>query len=271
MVIVNNKFSQNYKAIILDVDGTLVTNEYNGQITERVKRTLLKANSTISVGIASGRPLERVTFVFDELELKTPCVISGGTQVVDPVTHKILWERPILKKDLHEIRKVLDKVEYKVWVVDGTQEFLYSPGDELDNPVNFFLSKISENEAERLINILSPMEKVTLTKVVAYTPGYVSLHITHKQATKQHAIQKVAELLSIKNKEIIGVGDGYNDYPMFKACGLRVAIGNAVQGLKERADYIAPSVVDDGVAHVVEKFVFNNYFNNSKLPTNLSN
>lgn len=39
------------------------------------------------------------------------------------------------------------------------------------------------------------------------------------------------------------------------ACGLKVAMGNAVQDLKEIADYIAPSVDEDGIADVIEKFV----------------
>jgi len=39
------------------------------------------------------------------------------------------------------------------------------------------------------------------------------------------------------------------------ACGLKVAMGNATEDLKEIADYIAPTVDEDGVADVIEKFV----------------
>ena len=250
---------------MLDVDGTLITNEYAGKITPKVKETILRANSKVKVGIASGRPLARVGFIFDELKLKIPCVISGGTQIVDPVTRQILWEQPILKKDLTVIRKVIKDVPYKVWVVDEVDEVLYSHKSKLKKPLNFFMSKIAEEEADRLISILSPIPTLTLTKVVAYTEGYVSLHITHAQATKQHAIEKVAEILKITTDKIIGVGDGHNDIPLFKACGFRVAMGDAVQGLKERADYIAPSCIDDGVAHIFEKFIMSPYFSETKL------
>ena len=41
------------------------------------------------------------------------------------------------------------------------------------------------------------------------------------------------------------------------ACGLKVAMGNAIPELKEIADYVAPSVDDDGVADVIEKFILN--------------
>lgn len=269
MVLMNIKFKHDYKAIMLDVDGTLVTNEYAGKITPKVKETILRANSKVKVGIASGRPLARLGFIFDELKLKIPCVIGGGTQVVDPVTRQILWEQPILKKDVAAIRRVINAVSYKVWVVDEIDEVLYSPKGKLKKPLHFFMSKILEDEADRLIQILSPIPTLALTKVVAYTPGYVSLQITHAQATKQHAIEKVAEILKIDTDRIIGVGDGHNDLPLFKACGFKVAMGDAVPLLKERADYIAPKCVDDGVAHIFEKFIMNPYLAESKpeVPT----
>ena len=39
------------------------------------------------------------------------------------------------------------------------------------------------------------------------------------------------------------------------ACGLKVAMGNAVDDLKAIADYIAPTVDEDGVADVINKFI----------------
>jgi hydroxymethylpyrimidine pyrophosphatase-like HAD family hydrolase len=54
---------------------------------------------------------------------------------------------------------------------------------------------------------------------------------------------------------MIGVGDGHNDLPLFEACGFRVAMGNADEELKKLADYIAPSVEDDGIVDVIEKFI----------------
>lgn len=265
MVLMNIKFKHDYKAIMLDVDGTLVTNEYAGKITPKVKQTILKANAKVKVGIASGRPLARVKFIFGELKLKIPCVVGGGTQIVDPVTQQLLWEQPILKKDVALIRKTLNNAPYKVWVVDEVEEVLYNPKQRLKKPLNFFMSKIREEEADRLIAILSPIPTLALTKVVAYTPGYVSLQITHAQATKQHAIEKVAEILKLEKDKIIGVGDGHNDIPLFKACGFRVAMGDAVPGLKAKADYIAPSCMEDGVAHIFEKFIMSPYFAENKL------
>ena len=43
--------------------------------------------------------------------------------------------------------------------------------------------------------------------------------------------------------------------PLLMACGLKVAMGNGVPELKEIADYVAPSVDEDGISDVIEKFV----------------
>ena len=54
---------------------------------------------------------------------------------------------------------------------------------------------------------------------------------------------------------MIAAGDSYNDLPMLKACGLRIVMGNAPDALKAIADYVAPSVDDDGLATAIEDFV----------------
>jgi hypothetical protein len=54
---------------------------------------------------------------------------------------------------------------------------------------------------------------------------------------------------------MIACGDGYNDLSMIVYAGLGVAMENAVQPVKEAADYVTYSNDNDGVAHVVEKFI----------------
>ena len=83
----------------------------------------------------------------------------------------------------------------------------------------------------------------------------MSLDIASSSASKLHGIMEVAKILNIRTEEIIGVGDGYNDFPLLMACGLKIAMGNAVPELKAIADFIAPTVQDDGVATIIEKFV----------------
>ena len=78
---------------------------------------------------------------------------------------------------------------------------------------------------------------------------------THSMATKGSAVVRYAELTGIEPSQIIGAGDSYNDLPMLKACGLRIAMGNAAPEVKAIADYIAPAIDEDGLAIAIEDFV----------------
>lgn len=254
---VRKKYQQKYKAIICDIDGTLVCNKRNGKVSNKVHSSILKAKKRVSFGIATGRALHNVTFLFDELGLRKPCIINGGAQIVHPVSRKILWERPILPRDFKNITTVINKFQGKIWIVDNDKEKLYNRELLVKKPISFFIPRIQEKKADMIIRKLSYSKTLAINKVVAYHPGCIALHITHVNATKKYASLQLAQFLNVKSDEIIGVGDGYNDYPLFNACGLKVAIGNAVPGLKKAADFIAPSVNEDGVADVLEKFVLN--------------
>ena len=44
---------------------------------------------------------------------------------------------------------------------------------------------------------------------------------------------------------------------MIKYAGIGVAMENAQEIVKESADYVTKSNDDDGIVHVIEKFIFN--------------
>ena len=62
-------------------------------------------------------------------------------------------------------------------------------------------------------------------------------------------------IVGITKDEIICVGDAGNDKHMIEYAGLGVAMGNATEEIKELADYITLSNNEDGVAHVINKFI----------------
>jgi hydroxymethylpyrimidine pyrophosphatase-like HAD family hydrolase len=89
----------------------------------------------------------------------------------------------------------------------------------------------------------------------AWNATFECLDIVSEHASKLHGVVDVAKLMHLSTHEIIGVGDGYNDFPLLMACGLKIAMGNAVPELKAIADFVAPTVDEDGVATVIEKFI----------------
>ena len=73
-----------------------------------------------------------------------------------------------------------------------------------------------------------------------------------KGTSLHHLIQK----LGIQQSEVIAMGDSYNDVAMIEFAGLGVAMGNAPDDIKALANYVTDTNMNDGVAKVVEKFVF---------------
>ena len=65
----------------------------------------------------------------------------------------------------------------------------------------------------------------------------------------------MAQELGIERSEIACIGDGENDLTMFRAAGMKMAMGNAVEELKRAADIVLPSNEKDGAAEGILRCV----------------
>ena len=61
--------------------------------------------------------------------------------------------------------------------------------------------------------------------------------------------------MGIKQEEVIAFGDGYNDLSMIEYAGKGVAMANAVDGVKEKADEVTLSNDEDGIAYMLSKLI----------------
>lgn len=242
-----------------DIDGTLIPNSKEQlNISPDVKEKIKEASKLIHVGVATSRPLVFASHFLDDLDLTSPCIISGGAQIYDPVRKKIIHEKNIEKSAVPKIFEIINK--YNLILLDDGRGIV---GDIKENEITHrtqFWIKVSEQKKlSKVISDFSNIPDITIHKMISrFEENSFEVNISHTQATKQFGIQKVAEILEIKTTDIIGVGDGYNDFPLLMACGLKVAMGNAAPELKTIADYIAPPVEENGVADVIERFVLKN-------------
>jgi hypothetical protein len=92
--------------------------------------------------------------------------------------------------------------------------------------------------------------KFNIMKTTRYT-----FDLTRKDTSKGSSVKLLAEKLGIKREEIICIGDSENDKHMIEFAGLGVAMGNAYDDIKAAADYVTLTNDEDGVAHVVNKFI----------------
>ncbi len=74
---------------------------------------------------------------------------------------------------------------------------------------------------------------------------------------KATGLNAAAEELGLDPKTIIGIGDGENDHSLFEACGLGVAVANAVPALKDRADFITTGERGRGVIELAKRMLAN--------------
>ena len=251
--------AKKYKALMLDVDGTTIINDPEAMPTKKVKETVIKAHDKIKIGLATSRPLWHTMPIIEDLGINFYCILIGGANIYDPVSKKIIWEKRISTKDVKSIFEITTNLKIDIRD-DGTGRHLKNETPSLNNylkqgPPQFWTHGLEPELTEEFMKRLSKISTIAVVKATSWKKGKTDVIISHALATKQHAIITVAKMFGISTKEIIGVGDSYNDFPLLMACGLKVAMGNANEELKEIADYIAPNVENDGVADVIEKFV----------------
>jgi hydroxymethylpyrimidine pyrophosphatase-like HAD family hydrolase len=76
-----------------------------------------------------------------------------------------------------------------------------------------------------------------------------------RQVSKAKALRDMIDYLGLEFDQVLAVGDSYNDLSTFEVAGLKAAMGNAPDSLRQLADWVAPPVDEDGVAAVIERFI----------------
>lgn len=244
---------------MIDLDGTTIPNGRYNVPSKKVADSIEKAKKILQVSVVTARRYTHTKPILEVLGLSGPSIVSGGAEIRDSKDGDILWSKYISENTTKEILQVFKDKKYPIWVDDNNfylKNTILDPRKPPKETLQISIVDVPLSESDRIVKVLSEFNEITIHKAVSWdSPDKVWLSITHNEASKQHGIFEVSKLLGIDSHEIIGVGDGYNDFPLLMACGLRVAMGNAVPELKEIADYIAPNVEDDGLADVIERFV----------------
>ncbi len=244
-----------YKAIIFDLDGTAIPNVPNGLPSPELIQAVKLAQNSIKLCAATGRPITNAKAILSALNLKDPCVISAGTQIVNPLSDEILWEAVIEPDDVAKILEVCNPYQYEILV---RNELMGEGGcaadrNAIDGHVNvMYIMGCAESDAEAILSELDKVDNVTAAGVTSWTHEGVDIHITHKEATKEHAVGELLNILGLDKSEVVGVGDANNDVHLFEAVGHKVAMGNGTDKLKSLADEIIDSVDNNGLAILIQ-------------------
>lgn len=267
-----------YKLIALDVDGTLVGN--SGRLSDTVRLALIRAQKEYGMRIilASGRPTAGLLKLAEELELAR---YSGyimpfnGGQIFNARSKQPIASYPLpkgIEADLYELSKAqgLNILTY------SEREIL---SEDVDDPYLLKEVQITGMPTLRVANfvhdtpeilpkclVVGPPERIMAMQQIvlerfgdllnAFTSDPTFLEIVPSGIHKAATLARLLERLDYDRAELMAVGDSFNDLEMIQYAGLGVAMANAREEIKACADYVTKSCDEDGVAHLLDKFVF---------------
>ena len=185
--------------------------------------------------------------------MTAPCIVNGGSRIIDPISETALWEKELDKSQVEQIMDVAREYQYPVFfgdAMEGTQaQHKITQGGERI----IYIEPVTKEDTEVILRKLRAISNISAHKVISWTPGHFDIHITHTKATKRHSLEILLDMLRVQKSEVVAIGDGNNDLPLFEIAGYKVAMENGSDELKIKADMIAPSVDKDGVAVALEK------------------
>jgi Cof subfamily protein (haloacid dehalogenase superfamily) len=261
-----------YRMIAIDLDDTLLTDEriITPGTVEAIKRAM---ETGVLVTVATGRMFPSALPFASQLGLNVPLITYQGAVIKDMKGENVMYERyvsPALsrrlldianKKNLH-LQVYQDDILYSA--ADNEKLRQYAEFAGVPYTVEPDLYKLTERDFIKLLIFDEPDMLDDLAEELRAEFGdtaYITkskpffLEIMHPEASKGRAILHLAQTFGIDRSEIIGIGDSYNDLDLLEVAGLGVAMGNAPDEIKQKADYVTLSNNEEGVRHVIEKFV----------------
>ena len=244
------------KYFFFDIDGTLTDRETNETVpsaAEAIRR--LKAAGHF-VSIATGRAMYkgekyRRTSDFDNM------VCNGGHGIV--IDGQPVENRPVDYEKALAIYREAQELGCGILVAHDDSDTVYAKDfrfyeqvglrreptryiiDDRYDPTDFkdiFKMYIAISEEEE--------EKLTLRDTVGHL-RFEKPYLLFQPDAKLEGILRMLELTGGDPENVVVFGDDTNDLVMFDDRFYKVAMGNACEELKARADYVAERNVDDGI------------------------
>jgi Cof subfamily protein (haloacid dehalogenase superfamily) len=264
-----------YKMIVLDLDDTLLTDDLT--ISPRTKQALMDAQASgVKVVLASGRPTYGMKTIAEELSLKDhgSFILSyNGAKIINCRTGEELFSSTLPPETVHRLYDISQ--QEGVWihtyvgdviVTEAANQYTTIEG-EITGLEVVVVNSFIDSVTAPVIKVLMVEDPAKLNavekKLQQEFAGELSvmrskpffLEFLESGVTKGSSLNHLIGKLGIKREEVIAIGDSYNDLAMIEFAGLGVAMGNAPDDIKHKADYVTDTNMNDGVAKVVEKFV----------------
>ena len=264
------------RLVAVDVDGTLVTADQ--RVLPRVQAAAQRAaEHGIQLVLCTGRAPGECWYILDALPQVRYAVTQTGAIAQDLKTGETLYHCPLSPDDarliyshvrrydgfvnffsggiVYNARRQMAQFEryYPAdfrWLFERSHEFV----DDLDAMVAGW-----DRPVEKLYVPFSGREEcekamADLTQLPYFVTGagYVDLEDMNPHTRKGIAPEALCQRLGIPREQVMAIGDSGNDAAMLDFAGVGVAMGNGEEALKQKADLIAPTNEEGGVADMLE-------------------
>lgn len=271
------------KLIAIDLDGTLLNSEQS--LSKENKEVIKEAKEAgIKVVLCTGRPLRSMQHLLEEADLlgEDDLVITyNGGLIQKAKTGEIIREHTHNREESLDIYQLGQQLKMPVNFID--LDYVYEPAypkgaeslymharggapiknglqfidvdiEKLPNP--FTINKIvMSRPEEELAAVIPKIPTAYYEKYNIYKSRSFILEILPKHVDKGYSMRVLGDILGLEKEQIMGIGDQENDLTLVQNAGFGVAMENAIDPVKDVADYITKSNDDNGVAHAIRKFV----------------
>lgn len=266
----------NVKAIMCDIDGTLLTNEQI--VSSRTISVIKKVREKgILFGLCTGRDVHSVKALLGQWGLDgmvDAIVGTGGAEVCDFIKGVEKASFPLdgaLIKDIIEHYKDID-VDVNFVVPD--KGMLYVPKDDAlikmlstydqipYEVVDFDVFLQQEHPKLMLVCDEENMPRIIERSKTFHNSQYKSSPLKtasvlyeymDPRISKTYGLKEIMELHNISMEELCVFGDADNDYDMLENAGVGVVMGNGSERCKSIADYITSDNDHEGIAEFIER------------------
>jgi len=225
------------------------------------------------VVIVTGRMFQAVRPYALEAGIDDPVVCYQGAVVAEPVSGRWLRHEPVPLELARETIAAVNAegfglncyVDDELYVAEITPEARqYADFQHIElHPVGDLLEWLEEPPTKLVVigdpEVLDGLKE----RMVERFDGrlYISkslpyfLEFAAPSVTKAAGLDFLAEHVGFARERTVAFGDGENDIELVDWAGYGVAVANAHELVKEVADFVCPSVDEEGVAQVLEAFL----------------
>lgn len=255
--------------VFFDIDGTVVDNDTQiipESAVEAIR--LLRKNGHIPV-VNTGRPLGQVDPRIRALDFEGWVCACGMEVVLDgEFLYQDYPSKELCDFIIEQCTKnnMLIQAETATHLYyDGTRTYTPAPLQEAERLAKKGICVIPYQDVEdrsfiKFVTHETP-ESNRAAFLEAMAPYFEAMihrgtmiEYTKLGNTKAKGMERLLQALNIPKEETFAIGDSENDLPMFAMAGTTICMGDGMDKLKEVADYVTDSVLEDGIFNALRHF-----------------